>query len=44
MADAKALTLDSQNEINRFHFTVGVVVLTAATFLSVLALRFLLLR
>jgi hypothetical protein len=44
MADAKALTLDSQNEINRFHFTVGVVVLTAATFLSIFAMQFLLLR
>jgi hypothetical protein len=45
MADAKMLALEAETtEINRFHFTVGLIVLTLATLLSSLALRFLILH
>jgi hypothetical protein len=45
MANAKTLAFEAEtSEIDRFHFAVGLVVLTVATVLSTLALQFLILR
>jgi hypothetical protein len=44
MADAKVLTVDRREQIDRFHFMVGLVVLTAAALFSAFAVQFLFLR
>jgi hypothetical protein len=45
MADMNTFTFEDQSaEIDRFHFTVGLIVLTLATILSTLGLQFLILH
>jgi hypothetical protein len=44
MANAKVIAVQSQDQINRFHFLVGLIVLMAATLFSAFAIQFLFLR